>query len=141
MPNFQTFTKRLVPLVKKPAVTIQKRGTISMNKAAHAALGEPPAVELLYDPEEKVVGFRGIDPSESHAYPLRTTPGETSFILSGRAFTKYFQIATEVSTRYDAALDGDVLCVDLKHDGQVVTSNRNGHKVEDSLEPSPAVTE
>lgn len=124
MPNFETFTKRLAPLVKKPAVTVQKRGTISMNKAAHAALGEPKAVELLYDANDKMVGFRGIDVTESHAYPLRTTPGESSFVLSGRAFTQYYKIPTEVSTRFEAFMDGDVLCVDLKATSQVVTSNR-----------------
>ena len=46
--EFETFTRRMVPLVKKPTVTIQKRGTLSFNKAAQVALGEPEAVELLY---------------------------------------------------------------------------------------------
>jgi hypothetical protein len=127
MPNFEVFKKRMIPLQKQPYVTIQKRGTMSFNASAHAALGSPEAVELLYDPDEKVVGVRAVDAAVEHAYPLRT-PGnkERSFVLSGTAFTKYYGIDTTVSRRRKAYLEEDVLCVDLKEEGTVVTSNRSG---------------
>jgi hypothetical protein len=124
LPNFTTFTKRLIPLTKAPYVTIQRRGTMSLNAAAHAAVGSPKAVELLYDPDAKIIGFRAVDPAVEHAYALRTANNGTSFILSGRAFTNHFEIATDTSTRYPAAMDGDVLCVDISQGGTEVTSNR-----------------
>lgn len=126
MPNFETFKKRMVPLKKAPYVTIQKRGTMSFNAAAHAALGQPEAVELLYDPSEKIIGVRKVDPAVEHAYPLRSpSQAERSFILSGTAFMRYYELDAEVSTRRSAYMDGDVLCIDLKDAGTVVTSNRN----------------
>ncbi|MFJ4972448.1 hypothetical protein [Streptomyces sp. NPDC088755] len=127
MPNFETFTKRMAPLVKQPFVTIQKRGTISLNAAAHALLGKPEAVELLYDREESVVGFRPVPRESEHAYPLRAQNNKSvgPYIVSGTAFVKYYNIDTTVSRRWVASLVGDVLCVDLKHGGTVVTSNRS----------------
>ena len=67
MATFEVFKKRMVPLVKQPYVTIQKRGTMSFNKSAHMALGEPETVELLYDPNERIIGVRAIDPDVEHA--------------------------------------------------------------------------
>lgn len=127
--EFETFTRRMVPLVKKPYLTIQKRGTLSFNKAAQVALGEPEAVELLYDKKKNVMGVRGVDPSVQHAYPLRAQANKEvgPFIVSGSAFTKYYGIATGVARRFAAEAQDGILIVDLEHDeGQVVTSNRNG---------------
>ena len=127
MPNFEVFTKRMVPLVKSPYVTIQKRGTLSLNAAAHAALGSPDAVELLYDATERVMGIRGVPDDAAHAYPLRAQGGKESgpYLVSGRAFTGYDNIDTRVSRRYSAAMSDGVLCVDLRSDGTEVSSNRS----------------
>lgn len=132
MPKFEVFRKRMVPLVKNPYVTVMTRGTMSMNKAAFEALGSPKAIELLYDPEERIIGFHGVDPSEEHAYAIRSGGGkyDTNYIVSGTALVKYYGIPTPVSRRYAAYLEGETLCVDLKAEGTEVTSNRsqkNGH--------------
>lgn len=128
VPEFETFTKRMVPLAKAPYVTVQKRGTMSFNAAAHAAMGSPDAVELLYAKEERIIGVRGVNPSVEHAYPIRATGGKVdtgTWMVSGRAFTQFYGIDTEVARRYPAVMDGEVLCIDLKSEGTVVTSNRN----------------
>jgi hypothetical protein len=128
MANFETFTKRLVPLGKRPFVTIQKRGTISLNKAAYVALGEPDTVELLFDADERLVGLRSIEYLADHAYPVRGVGNDpTSYLVAGTAFTKYYGIDTTASRRWPAELIGDVLSIDLKTPGTVVTSNRAGH--------------
>jgi hypothetical protein len=125
MANFETFTKRLVPLGKRPFVTIQKRGTISMNKAAFVALGEPDTVELLFDSDERIVGLRGVAHLAEHAYPVRGVGGDpTSYLVAGTAFTKHYGIDTTNSRRWPAELVDDILRVDLKVEGTVVTSNR-----------------
>lgn len=126
MPQFEVFRKRMVPLVKEPYVTIQRRGTMSFNKAAHHALGAPEAIELLFDPNEQIIGVRAVDPRAEHAYPIRMTNAETSFIVSGTAFTRYYDIPTDVSRRFRAAMVDGVLCIDLKEGGTEVTSNRKG---------------
>jgi len=128
MREFETFTRRMIPLVKKPFVTIQKRGTMSFNKAAHVALGSPEAVELLYDKANDVIGIRAVDPSVDHAYPMRPQGNKDDgpFILSGSAFTKYYGIKTDEARRFNAEMEDGVLVIDLRSEGQVVTSNRSG---------------
>jgi hypothetical protein len=126
--EFETFTRRMIPLVKKPFVTIQKRGTMSFNKAAQVALGSPEAVELLYDKENDVMGIRAVDPSVDHAYPMRAQGNKDDgpYIVSGAAFTKFYGIKTEEARRFNAEMEDGVLIIDLRSEGQVVTSNRNG---------------
>lgn len=132
VPTFETFRKRMVPLTKAPYVTIQRRGTMSFNKSAYAALGSPEAVELLYDRDEQIIGVRPVDRSVEHAYPIRPSGGGKadpgSWMVSGRAFVQYYDIDTELSRRYPVSMDGDVLCIALKEGGTVVTSNRNGRR-------------
>ena len=128
MANFETFTKRLVPLGKRPFVTIQKRGTISMNRAAYVALGSPQTVELLFDTDERIVGLRAVEYLAEHAYPVRGVGEQpSSFLVAGTAFTKHYGIDTSSSRRWPAELTDDILSIDLKTDGTVVTSNREGH--------------
>lgn len=128
MREFETFTRRMIPLVKKPFVTIQKRGTMSFNKAAHVALGSPEAVELLYDKANDVMGIRPVDPSVDHAYPMRPQANKDDgpYIVSGSAFTKFYGIKTEEARRFNAQMEDGVLIIDLRSEGQVVTSNRTG---------------
>jgi hypothetical protein len=128
MPDFQVFTRRMVPLAEKPYVTIQKRGNLTLNRSAHAALGEPSAVELLYDAKAKIIGFRAVPEDVEHAYPLRQQGGKDTgpFIVAGMAFTKYYGIDTTQARRFPAVMDDDVLCVDMNQPGTVVTSNRSG---------------
>jgi hypothetical protein len=127
--GFEVFTKRMIPLANQPYVTVQKRGTISMNKSAHALLGDPDAVELLYDADAKVMGFRAVPETVEHAYAIRAMGGKaasTTYMVSGRAFFRYYDIDTDEARRYPAALTDGVLCVDLSQPGTVVTSNRSG---------------
>jgi hypothetical protein len=124
MPNFERFTKRMVPLTKSPYVTLQKRGIMSLNKSAWVLMDSPAAVEFFYDAQEKIIAMRGIDPAAEHAYPMRGVKTDGPFVVSGTAFTKYYEIPTEVSTRYPAYIEDGYLCVDLKQEGTEVTSNR-----------------
>lgn len=126
MSNFQVFTKRMIPMGKAPFVTIQRRGSMSFNAAAHAAMGSPEAIEFLYDADERIVGVRGVDPDVEHAYPIRPMgTARNTFMVSGRAFTQHYGIDTEVARRYPAQMVDGVLCVDLKLPGTEVTGNRS----------------
>ena len=55
---FEIYKRQRAPASIEPAVTIQKRGTFSLNSAAYAVLGSPKAVELLYDRERELIGLR-----------------------------------------------------------------------------------
>lgn len=127
MPNFEVFTKRMIPLQKKPFVTINKRGTLSLNAAAFAAIGRPDAVELLFDAAERVIGIRATDDEAEHGYPVRAQGGKEAgpFLVSGKAFSVYYGIDTTVSRRYTVELTDGALCFDLNANSVEVTSNRS----------------
>jgi len=127
--GFEVFTKKMAPLGKQPSVTIQKRGLISINRSAHALMGEPVAVELLYDREQRIVGLRPATEDVPHAYPLRPQSnkqeGSGPLMVAGTAFTQFYEIDTTVSKRWTPAMQDGVLCIDLKQEGIEATSNRS----------------
>ena len=131
MPNFQTFSRSMLPLRAEPQITILRRGTISLNKSAHMALGSPAAVELLYDVDEQIIGLRPVDPRAKDAYVIRepTSGGKGPFVITAMAFTKFYGIDTSQSLRRIGFLDDGILCTNLRDAATPVTSNRarNGH--------------
>lgn len=127
--EFEVFDKRAIPYVKRPQITIQAAGGISFNAAAHRALGEPEAVELLYDRKQRVIGFRAVALEAPQAYPLRRMGATaTSFLVAGRAFLIFFEIPFGTSVRHEAEMVDGVLTVDLKKPGKEAPSNRTRRK-------------
>lgn len=124
MRKWHTFDRRAATGVGEALVTVQRRGTFSFNAAARAAIGEPEAVELLYDPDDRVIGFRPADPSLPHAYALRKQGGSNSWIIAGQAFTNRYGIPTDTALRYGATTEDGVLVVDLKTTGTDATGPR-----------------
>lgn len=123
---FEIFQRQRPPVSPDPAITIQKRGTLSLNAAAYGALDSPEAIELLYDRDERLVGLRKIDPSAAHAYVVRPLGrGGSNWLISGRSFTGYYGIPTEPARRWAAHTDGDMLVIDLKEPGAEVTGSRS----------------
>jgi hypothetical protein len=123
VPDFEVFTSRSVREATGPVVTVQRGGVLSLNRDVFRLLGEPAAVELLFDRGAQVMGFRAAEATLSHTYPVRRQKSSSSLLVSGRAFTQYYGIATDVARRYPATKIGDVLAVDLKEDS--VTTGRH----------------
>jgi hypothetical protein len=125
---WETFQRQRTPLVLQPYVTIQKRGTLSLNSAAYEALDSPDAVELLYDRATHRVGIRKVSPEVEHAYQVRPNGTKArSFLVAGSAFTQYYGIETGVARRWPAeGTDGEAMIViDLRKPGTEIVSNRN----------------
>jgi hypothetical protein len=116
MPNFEVFTKKLIPLGKAPTVTIQKRGNLSLSGSAYTALGSPKAVHLMYDSEERIVGLKPADPDDPDAYPPRSSSsrGTAPMIVTAGAFVHHYGIDASVPRRYDATVEDGILTFDLK---------------------------
>jgi hypothetical protein len=132
---FEVFDKRLTPLTKAPVVTIQKRGVMSLNRAAHALIGEAATVELLYDRDEQLVGIRPVSDDVPHAYPVRpqaTTKQTGPLLIAGTAFVQYYDIDTSISRRWTPTVRDGVLCVDLKEPGTPIVGNRSRGRNADS---------
>jgi len=131
VPEFELFTKRMVPLTRTPSVTIGKRGTLSLNKAAFASMGEPEAVELLFAKEERIIGIRPASGGEPHAYKVhKNRRDDGPFLVTGTSFCKYYGINLDVSRRWKPTLDGSMMTIDLNGEGTEVRGNRNGSQRE-----------
>jgi hypothetical protein len=111
---FEVFTARKTRSVTVPYFTIQQRGNFSLNRLAYEMLGEPQAVELLYDRVDHIIGLRPIDPSEKHAYPVRRQQNSASYVVSGHSFCSYYSIPTEITRKYTAVINDGMLTADLK---------------------------
>lgn len=113
---FEKFSRKSAGKSTDPFVTIQRRGTFSMNAAAaHLLSGgksvDKVPIELLYDKDEKIVGLSKADPSSPDVYYLRKQPSSESYILSGQAFTIHYKIDTSVSRRYRVNLTEDGILI------------------------------
>lgn len=141
---FEVFDKRMTSLAKAPSVTIQKRGVISLNKAAHDQIDNAETVELLYDRDRQVMALRATDDSSPHAYAVRSGsrrgPGQA--IVSATAFTANYGIDTTVTRRWKPFVENGMLCVDLTEEGTVITGNRTKKTVPvDPTEPAGATAD
>ena len=86
-------------------------------------LGQPEAVELLYDRDEQMIGLRAATMGANGAYAVR--PQQSSnWLVAGTAFSAFLGIDTSVAKRYEVEMVGGVLAVDLKREGVEVTSPR-----------------
>lgn len=126
--GFEVFEKSSAPISTVPAATIQKRGLISLNRSAYQMLGSPEAVELLWDAERKIIGFRPAPLENPNAYPVRpqsTKSDKGPVLIAGNLFTRYIGLDTSEARRWVPALENNILCIDLNTPGQKVTSNRS----------------
>ncbi len=122
MPNWEVFDRKAKPLVSQPLVTLQASGTFSMNEASYDALGQPDQVELLYDREERVIGFRAATDKSPHSYPIKPQQNGRTFQTGGRAFCKHYGIETGKARRFAGEMIDGVLAIDLK--GEALDAGR-----------------
>jgi hypothetical protein len=123
---FEVLDTRMIPLAKAPSATIQKRGVISLKRAAHDLLGGADTVELLYDQDRRVMALHPADDSTPHAYAIRTssTRGLGQAMVAATAFTQHYGIDTTATRRWKRFIEDGMLCVDLTAEGTVITGNR-----------------
>jgi hypothetical protein len=51
-------------------VTLNSKGTIVLNRAAHEKLGNPEAFSLLFDAANNTIGLKPVNPAKNDAYPV-----------------------------------------------------------------------
>lgn len=105
----------------QPSATIQKGGYLTISEAAYQALGEPGAVELLYNKDQKAIGLRISE--GPHAYPIQKHPTGRSYrVSSTRSFMQHYGIPTNKARRYPAEYNGrqKMLVIDLSGPGESV---------------------
>lgn len=126
---FEVFDKKAATASKSPMITIQKQGSFSLNRAAYKLIGEPEAVELLFDRDEQLVGFQAASADSPRAYPIRPQgKSGATLMIAGQAFTKYYELDTSVARRYSAKETDGILILDLKSESVDVTGPRAAMK-------------
>lgn len=131
---FEVFTGKNTQAVT-PALTIDRRGNIRLTRAAYKELGEPSAVQLLYDHESKTIGLRPAERGGADSYAVRVG---SSITVSGMAFVRHYGIVpvderSSSAYRWPAKVRDGILCVDVSEPGRPVTSNR-------AVRPAPRTT-
>lgn len=126
MRNYQRYIPGSFAPSKEPFVSVQRRWkTIGINQAGYVAVGEPEAVELLFDESEKILGLRKVSPSESYAIPVRKQANARNYLISSQGFANYFGLQADVGRRLPAKLEEGVLTVDLKEAGVEFSARRD----------------
>jgi len=118
---FEEFDKRARSSTKSPFVTMLSAKGFTLNKAAYDLIGNPEAVTLLYDPDERLVGFKPSSPDYFRAYKVRPQPKGVSVSVSGRSFIKHHGIDASVTRRYAARMRDGVLVVDLESESTEIS--------------------
>ncbi len=130
--NFSKFDPQTVSEAKKPELTIRAKGGLVLNKPAYQLMGEPTAVELLYDEGQTVIGLRTA-PADAHgAHRLRTISKGERHVVSGAAFLRHFEIPFGDPVKREVQMSGDILVVDLKDPGKDAQTNRKRERLEDA---------
>ena len=123
--TFETFKRNTRRSSVEPMVSIQKRGSISLNAAAYKALrGENRVipkhprkknetdifVELLFDRGNRMIALRCVGPDNPNSYVLRKQLRSDTYIVSAKGFLKHYGIRPTKGTRYTAKMwEPDVL--------------------------------
>ena len=125
--GFEVFTGRAVATPHPPLyATFQKRGLLTLNRAAFQALGEPEAVELLFNRYTKSVGIRPTGLGHNWSYKLRREERSGMFKLSVAAFRRHYGLPdVTVAMRYRATLQGDMLAIDLNQEPVITGRDPN----------------
>ena len=114
MPQFEKFRRYKVTEAPTPMVAFHVRGLFALNELAYDALNRPEAIELLYDRDEKIIGFKASTRESPDAYAVRHHT-KHSYQVEGRGFIRYYGIPEEAGgKRYRAEMIDDILAVDLK---------------------------
>ena len=122
--DLEVFDRRSIPYLKRPQASIQAGGAMSLNAAAHKAIGGPEMVELLYSKRQKIIAIRPCEPGLVHAYPLRPQgPKARTYMITARAFMLHNEIPCETPVRYDLKIIDGMGIIDLNERGYDATSN------------------
>lgn len=80
-------------------VTMNSKGTIVMNRAAHEMLDSPAAFNLLYDPPNNVIGLKPTGERMKNAYPANRSGRH-----GGRKIAAY-RLMVDCSLQIDQTLE------------------------------------
>ncbi len=104
---------------RRAAVSIRKGGAIALNFLAFRVIGNPEAVQLLFDRAGKQIGIKPCHAEDEHAFkvysPGRNGRADKSASIHARGFLRYYKIAYEDGARrFKARYEDGMLIVDAR---------------------------
>ncbi len=124
MDGFEVFEKYHSRSIKELYVTIQKRGTISLNRASFRAMGSPKFAELLFNRSKRLIAIRPANTASGRTVPIRRQGHSESYLIAGLTFTKEYDIDSSVARRFVATMEGNMLVIDLNSPSTDATGPR-----------------
>jgi len=82
-------------------VTLNKKKVFLLNPPAYNALGDPAAVEMLFDEARKVIGLKPTDPQRRNAFRLKPKKGGRFKVITASAFCTHFGIEVERTVLFE----------------------------------------
>lgn len=90
--------------VDEVRVTLRPDSTIYLNAKAHAALGHPKHVELLYEPKRRTIGIKAGRPDAENTFPLVDHARRGKYRrINAAAFCRQFRIRVDRTVLFHAA--------------------------------------
>lgn len=135
---FKVFEKGSAPMPSIPSVTIQKRGLVSLNDAASELIGNPEAVQFLWDASDRLIALKPVALTAPNAYPVREQAAAKkrggakrgAVLIAGSMFTRFIGLDTTQARRWVPEVRDGMLILDVKQEGQLVIANRNRGKTD-----------
>lgn len=101
-------------LVARKRLSIQRSGVIHFSQALYAAIGEPPEVQLYWEPERRAIGIAPSDGGHSTYRVARTAGKNTKGLqVSVRSFVKYHGLLADRVQHFEAWVEGNMIVAEV----------------------------
>jgi hypothetical protein len=93
-------------------VTMNRQGTIVLNRAAHERLGKAEAFHLLYDAANNVIGLKPTMPAMKNAYPVMISGRHGGRKIAAYRLLKECALQIDETLEFpDAEIDSDEILI------------------------------
>lgn len=115
-PNWKKFTKAGGRGVYEKRASLSPRGVFTLNQPTFEEMGQPDAVELLFDDGQRLIGLSPVAKDAPYAYMVRKQKTNKSYLIGARPFCHHFRLNIEQTIRFNdiKVIDG-VLVLDMNN--------------------------
>lgn len=105
-------------------VSLNERGSISLNQKAFDELKEPVEAELYFDKINKLIGIKPVLEHTAYSYPVRKQGENRSYIIRAMSFLTYYNIKITGTVLFISPTVEDGMLVLDMNNTKAVTKNR-----------------
>ena len=88
------------PSNKHITVSINKKHVLTLNKYARHLLGDPPAVLVMFNKREGVIGLSPTHEQDPDGFEVKPKGGGQNFVIHVAPFCRYHNILIETTERF-----------------------------------------